>query len=47
VKIDIKTSLNNVVRRLVAQKDRLKRRGYRVAPVTVQLCENNVDICFP
>jgi len=37
--IDIKVNLKNIAERLVAHAKRLKERGYKVSPVTVQLCE--------
>jgi len=46
-KIDINKSLNNIATRLTAQAKRLRARGFKVAPVTVGLCEEkDMSICF-
>jgi hypothetical protein len=36
--VDIKMDLMKVTRRLAAQGKRMKMRGLKVSPVTVQLC---------
>jgi hexosaminidase len=38
--------LNNIATRLQAQADRLRARGYKIWPVTVELCEKNMGMCF-
>lgn len=37
--VDIKSSILNVVTRLIQQKNRMQKRGYKTSPVTVGLCE--------
>jgi hypothetical protein len=39
--------MKSLVRRLVQQGRRMRARGIKCAPVTVQLCENQPEICFP
>ena len=45
-KIDLKTSINDIARRLNAQARRMRARGFKTSVVSVQLCEENVEICF-
>jgi hexosaminidase len=45
-KIAISENLNDIAIRLVAQSRRLNERGIKTSPVTVQLCEENMHICF-
>lgn len=44
--IDIGDRLLNIVNRLIAQKQRMQTRGFKVSPVTVGLCEKEPSICF-
>lgn len=44
--IDIKVDLLNIARRLQAQAQRLRSRGFKIWPVTVELCENDMTMCF-
>ena len=44
--ININTDLNNIATRLNAQAERLKARGYKVWPVTVEICEKDMSVCF-
>lgn len=44
--IDLKSELRNIATRLNAHSERLRRRGFKVWPVTVGICENQMDICF-
>lgn len=46
VNVDIKTEINNIATRLTAHTQRLRDRGFKVWPVTVGLCEQDMDICF-
>lgn len=41
-----KGELLNIVRRLIAQRKRMVKRGFKVSPVTVGLCEKDPSICF-
>lgn len=36
--IDINSELNNIATRLQAQAERLRSRGFKIWPVTVELC---------
>lgn len=38
VNVDINTELNNIATRLTAHTERLRQRGFKVWPVTVELC---------
>lgn len=44
--IDIKSDLRNIATRLTAQADRLRSRGFKVWPLTVELCEQDMSLCF-
>lgn len=44
--ININTDLNNIATRLNAQAERLRARGYKVWPVTVEICEKDMSVCF-
>lgn len=44
--VDINTELNNIATRLTAHCDRLRARGFKVWPVTVGLCEQDMENCF-
>lgn len=44
--IDLDKELNNIATRLYAQAQRLRSRGYKIWPITVELCEKNMSICF-
>ncbi len=45
-KIDLASNLQDISRRLVAQTRRLKKRGFKTSAVSVQICEENMSICF-
>lgn len=45
-KIDINVDLLNIATRLNVHSKRLRARGFKVWPVTVGLCEKQMDICF-
>jgi hexosaminidase len=44
--VDINTELNNIATRLTAHCNRLRARGLKVWPVTVGLCEQDMENCF-
>lgn len=44
--VDISKELLNISERLIAQARRMKKRGFKVSPVTVGLCEKDPSICF-
>jgi hexosaminidase len=46
VNVDINSEINNIAKRLTAHSQRLRDRGFKVWPVTVGLCEQDMDICF-
>ena len=43
--IDLK-HIRNIVRRLAAHAQRMKKRGYKASAVTVELCEKYETNCF-
>ena len=45
-RISLGEKLVNIVERLVAQKDRLKSRGFKPSIVSVELCERSPATCF-
>lgn len=45
-RIDLKSELRNIATRLYAHGERYRERGYKVWPVTVGICEQQMDICF-
>ena len=45
-KISLDQQLVNIVKRLVAQKNRLKSRGFKPSIVSVELCERTPAVCF-
>lgn len=44
--VDIKTQLQSIAKRLLAQTQRMKARGFKMWPVTVGICEQEMEICF-
>lgn len=46
VNVDINSEIHNIATRLTAHSQRLRERGFKVWPVTVGLCEQDMDICF-
>lgn len=44
--IDLNTYLYNIAARLQSQVERMKTRGFKMWPVTVELCEKDMTICF-
>ncbi len=46
VNVDLQTEIHNIATRLTAHTDRLRQRGYKVWPVTVGLCEEDMGNCF-
>lgn len=44
--LDIKSELANIAERLIGQANRMRERGFKVSPVTVQICEEETSICF-
>ena len=44
--VTLEEEINNVATRLTAHTERLKERGFKVWPVTVGICENQMDVCF-
>jgi hexosaminidase len=44
--VDIKTQLLTITERLQAHAERMRARGFKVSPVTVQICEEDPSICF-
>ena len=45
-KIALAANLNDIASRLLAHSRRLNARGIKTSPVSVQLCEENMQICF-
>lgn len=46
VAIDPDLSIRNIATRLIAQKNRMKGRGFKTSAVSVGLCEKDPSICF-
>lgn len=44
--VNINSELNNIATRLQAQAERFRARGYKVWPVTVEICEKSMGLCF-
>ena len=44
--INIKTELGNIAERLTGHANRMRERGFKVSPITVQICEEDTSICF-
>ena len=44
--VEIGRELADIGARLVGQRDRMKRRGYKTSPVTVEICEKEIGVCF-
>ena len=44
--VDLISELNNIATRLTAHAGRLRERGFKVWPVTVGLCEQEMSVCF-
>ena len=45
-KIDMKSGIQDIARRLVGHSRRMRAREVKMSVVSVQLCEENVEICF-
>ena len=45
-KVDIGVDLINIATRLQAQVERLRLRGFKIWPVTVGLCEEDMSECL-
>ncbi len=44
--INLSTKLADIASRLVAQSRRMRDRGIKTSPVSVQLCQENISVCF-
>jgi hexosaminidase len=44
--VSLASELNNIATRLTAHSARLRQRGFKVWPVTVGICEQDMSICF-
>jgi hypothetical protein len=44
--INIQNELVNIGSRLYAHSERLRTRGFKVWPVTSELCEQDLSLCF-
>jgi hypothetical protein len=44
--VDLDTEIRNIATRLTAHAARFRERGFKIWPVTVGLCEKQMDICF-
>ena len=44
--IDLTVNLKNIATRLQVQMKRFRKRGFKMWPVTVELCEKDMSQCF-
>lgn len=44
--VDIEKELLGIAERLQAHAERMRQRGFKVSPVTVQVCEDDMSVCF-
>jgi hypothetical protein len=44
--ISLQNDLLNIATRLQAQSERLRNRSFKVWPVTTELCEQDMSLCF-
>jgi hexosaminidase len=45
-KVDLEAELREIAKRLVGQRERMRKRGFKTSPITVGLCEKDMEICF-